>query len=173
MEQQQQQHTDEEAEVVQNSFSNYYVFNPKNDGFLLRFHYQVKLNQYHCYCYGNTKEGVRCIHRFQFVCMHTVGYDVYLEQEKKVVYVRDLISLRRDFFHFVDRTSLFRSSFLYDPEEKKMFRLHYLHYYLYLPTVEQDRWIPLIETEKKKQILRKLRNQVLKVENSILYNPNK
>jgi hypothetical protein len=166
--------TTEEQNVIASSFSNYYVFNPSNDQFLERHHFCVQLNQFHCYCYGNTKDGVRCIQFFQFVHIYPEGggYDVYVEKEKRIVYVRDLISLRRDFFEFIDRTSLFRSSFLYDPEEKKLFRLHYLHLYLYLPTRSEGEWIGFIKLEKKKQILKKLKSQYQKIQKSIEGHPH-
>lgn len=158
---------EEEIRLVGENFSNYYVLNPNNDLFLERHQFRIQLEGYHCYCYGNTSEGIRGLCRFQFMSIEKGGYHVYVEEEQKVVYVKDLISLRRDYFHFVDRTSLLRSSFLYDPVEKKFFRLHCLHLFLYLPSLHSTRWVGFVSKKKKNQILRKVELQYQKIQKSL------
>jgi hypothetical protein len=158
----------EEQEIIQRVFTPYYVANPKNDSFLERVHYHVSLSHYHCYCYGNRVDGMRYVYRFQFLQWGEQGFQIDIYEKQEVVWVRDLVSLRRDLFEFVDQTSLLRSSFLYDPVEKKMFRLHYLHYFLYLFHVEENQEKDLVHRDKKKQILKKAQAQVQKLEKSLL-----
>lgn len=160
--------SEEEQSHIQEFFGHYYVMNASNDAFLARKGYQIPLQEFHCYCYGNRVGGERTLRLFQFVEMGEQGFHVYLQGEEKSIWVPDLVSLRRDIFQFKDQTSLFRSSFLYDPVEKMIFRLHLLHYFLYLPSVEKSCLVGLVSVEKKKQILKKLQKQCTKIERSIL-----
>lgn len=159
---------EEEREIAQETFAHYYVMNPKNDSFLARQGHQIVLSDFHCYCYGNKSDGQRHVRLFQFQKKSEEGFYVYLQEENESIWVRDLVTLRRDVFGFVDQTSLFRSSFLYDPVEKKLFRLHYLHYFLYFIEEGEDRPVGLVSVEKKKQILKKLQAHCMKLEKSIV-----
>jgi hypothetical protein len=159
--------SEEEQKIVQDSFSHYYVANVSNDSFLERVAYRVCLDQFHCYCYGSKADGMRTIRLFQFIEIGLKGFHVYLYEECKSIWVADLVTLRRDIFCFQDQTSLLRSTFLYDEVEKKLLRLHLLHYFLYLTDEKTHEPVGLVSVTKKKQILRKLDLQREKIEKSI------
>ena len=161
--------SDKEQGLIEEVFSHYYVMNHSNDLFLERVNYRVCLEQYNCYCYGNKAGdlGRRTIRLFQILGVGEKGFHIYLHEEEKSIWVSDLVSLRRDIFCFEDQTSLLRSTFLYDSVENKIFRLHLLHFFLYLIDEKKQEYVGMVSVEKKKQILRKLELQKEKLEKSI------
>lgn len=181
-------------ELITKRLSQFYINNENTLAFLNKHSYKIQLNDYLCVCYGvdgNTFK-TRKIEFFRFLgTIHpSNGYwiqaftlppddqiipdeDVILT-ETAVFSIQDCNALRQSIFQFQDKTSLFRSTLFFVPEDMKLFRIHCLLQFLTLPvlssynhyTVEISQKF-LISESKKKQILKRLLDQVTLCEASL------
>lgn len=107
------------------------------DSFCSDFNYQIPINNFICYNVGLIN-GNKYVQSFQILSMFTTGINSYFIRWWNTAFYEDDpdclssscefwihsgISLRKNFFLFEDRFSLFRSSFLYDPKQGLFFRL--------------------------------------------------
>lgn len=111
-----------------------YVHNNDISAFLEYNDLEILLHEYHCYCYGN-KNGVRTLFSLRihgvYKMKSRIHYFVSIPGiTEGPVWVSNALCLRRNFFTFEDKTSFFRSTFLYDPWTKDIYRLHRLIPYL-------------------------------------------
>lgn len=121
-----------------------YVKNLSTYNFLERNNYKIEINNYICYCVGiaNNKKQIHC---FQILGANSNNklrnlkikwWNIsYLKPQFDYVefWVYSNLSLKKNFFLYEDRMSLFRSTFIYDEVSESFFRLSSLSSYLHFP----------------------------------------
>lgn len=183
-----------QLEFITSRLSQFYINNEHTNDFLADHRYKIPLNDYLCVCYGvqtgmdNVK--ARKIEFFRFIgsIQDQNGYwiqsfsipadDSYQDPihliPSNIFRIQDCNHLRQVIFQFEDKTSLFRSTLFFVPTYNKMFRVHCVLQFLTLPVylstsfqqpVLREKF--LISESKKKQILKRLFNQIALLENSI------
>lgn len=117
--------------------------------FLERHNFQINLANYICYTIGNSNNQ-RYINAFQFIgeCSchklknyyirwwNTAEFDEYNKYshfDSIQFWVHSGMTLRKNFFIYDDRMSLFRTTFIFDPLSKLFFRLSYIIAYIFIP----------------------------------------
>lgn len=127
--------------------NNHFIRNPSIDEFVKRLDFKINLTNYICYNVGYI-DNVKLIQSFQIIGVCTTGIQYYKirwwntafslsDDEIKLQSTADFwvhsgVALRKNFFLFEDRFSLFRSSFLYDPLCGSFFRLFTLQDFLHI-----------------------------------------
>lgn len=177
----------EELELITSRLSQFYINNESTLDFLKEHHYKISLQDYLCICYGveNTPHRTRKIEFFRFIGLveENGGYWVEslmlptteeMERQGNITLlssslfrIQDCHYLRQTIFEFQDKTSLFRSTLFYVPKYKKLFRIHCVLQFLTLPIFPQSQCKNpllaekfLVSETKKKQILKRLRDQM-------------
>lgn len=176
-------------EKIVERLSNNYVSNIDYSVFLENNQYRILLDKYICIMYGNTEGNIRKIQFVQFLYAYflsksKISYHVHIYEHNYSLWVQDTLTLRKKFFHFIDKTSLLRTCFLYDPKTEEIYRLQELRYNIFLPYTypyeekmykspqdfticmkapkgkkeeyEEGVYYPLICEERKKQIYNKM-----------------
>lgn len=187
--------------------SQFYIANEDFYNLLESNNYCISLNNYLCFCYGadysSNSSHPRKIEIFQFVGQIENNRGYYIQSyevpqidtldEKELISfmptciypVSDCNYLRQHIFQFHDKTSLFRSTLFYNPEDQKLYRIHCLISFITLPlyknihektTFESIDHMSihlltpkrfLISEGKKKQILERLQKNIRLCEASI------
>ena len=145
----------QEFQFILDRLSQFYIANEEFHDLLEETHYCIPLNNYLCFCYG-------------------ADYTYGSETPRKV-----------EIFQFQDKTSLFRSTLFYVPNQSKLFRIHSLMSFITLPvyklikektTYEDIHQMStlilasqkfLVSVTKKKQILERLQSSLRLCEQSI------
>lgn len=117
--------------------TNVFIRNPSIDSFCARYNYQIPISNFICYNVGFIN-GEKHVQSFRILSNLSTGINsfyiqwwntVFVFQEEDIpnesvqFWVHSGISLRKNFFLFEDRFSLFRSSFIFDEKNKIFFRL--------------------------------------------------
>jgi hypothetical protein len=181
-------------EYITERLSQFYINNESALSFLASKEYRIPLQQYLCICYGVeiTQENVRTRKIEFFHILGTVesngGYwiqtyvlpEVIVPNESVrleasgVFKIQDCNYLRQLIFRFQDKTSLFRSTLFFVPEEHKLYRIHCCLQFITLPVLSISNHLVIKTPEKflysetkKKQILKRLRDQIALSEASL------
>lgn len=172
-----------------NRLTFFYISNEDVTPLLLAENYHIQLENYILFSYGQTLDSdgkkVRSIQIFQFVAeSESGGYfikqyflptdltpeKIYL-QSSDIIWVPDWHYIRTNIFHFIDKTSLFRSTFLFHSDLNSIFRLHKLLNFLSLRFIYdiegKESRKSLVKIEKKKQFLLKLEKQIDTIRKSL------
>lgn len=128
--------------------NNFFLRNFSIESFCEYHEYEIPINEYVCYNVGLIN-GKKYVQSFQILARFLTGINsfhirwwntsfVKSEEDLEKIdhcdfWVHSGISLRKNFFLFEDRFSLFRSSFLYDTNQKIFFRLFALEKFFKCP----------------------------------------
>lgn len=134
--------TQEQQESIRSKLEVNYVANVDNEDFLLLNNYHIPLHTFVCIMYGNNKEGERETYYLRYLGIGQrkpkIRYLVQLYQTNQIMWVKDTHMLRREVFGFMDRTSMLRTTFLFDTNTNCLYRLQKLRYWLELPFIEES-----------------------------------
>lgn len=142
-----------------NSIKNHCSFN-----FLERHNFKICLNEFICYTIGNSN-GRKYINCFKFLaqnCSYKLknyyikwwNTGTHEEITNNTIFdsinfwVHSGMTLRKNFFNYEDRMSLFRTTFIYDSVDNLFFRLSYINSYLFIP--DQDNYKEIIYSNPNK-----------------------
>jgi len=128
-------------------FGFHYMHNANHDSFLTKFNYFVPLHYFYCFMYGNVNNSRKLIMlRFLGQCKAKTSkthYYIQLHEEcspnpSEPFWVEDIQKFRVHFYQFEGVVNFLRTTFLYDPHEKELFRLHEIRYFLHLPVLKVE-----------------------------------
>lgn len=131
--------------LTRNSFLRNFSF----ERFLERHHNEIPLQNFICYTTG-IADGKRVVNAFRILFQsttskirsyfiewwNTAAYDVYFPHMKFTsiqFWVHSGMTLRKNFFLYDDRMSLFRSTFIHDVRSGNYYRLSSLNHFLQIP----------------------------------------
>lgn len=181
-------------EYITNRLSQFYINNENTTDFLFFNQYRIPLHNYLCVCYGVeiTPENVRTRKIEFFRILGTVqnggGYwiqtyslpEIIQEDQPVTLHAASLLRiqdcnyLRQTIFGFQDKTSLFRSTLFFVPDDNKLYRIHCCLQFITLPVLSSTDPFTvqiaekfLYSESKKKQILERLRHQLALSEASL------
>lgn len=184
-----------EFEYITERLSQFYINNENTNNFLASQEYRISLHRYLCVCYGVeiTSNNVRTrkieffhilgtIENSQGYWIQTYALPDAIEpgssivlQASSLLKIQDCNHLRQNIFQFQDKTSLFRSTLFFVPDEMKLYRIHCCLQFIALPVLcsmsPTSVKIPekfLYSETKKKQILKRLRDQLALSEASLI-----
>lgn len=139
---------------VQTRFGYHYMYNANHDSFLTKYNYFVPLHYFYCFMYGNINHTRKLIMvRFLGQCKaKTLKTHYYIQTYENGTpsdpfWVEDIQKFRTHFYHFDGVVNFLRTTFLYDPHEKELFRLHEIRYFLHLPILKVETPIYVSPTE--------------------------
>lgn len=145
--------------INSNSLKNFCSFN-----FLERHNFKINLNDFICYTIGNSN-GRKYVNCFKFLgqnCTYklknyyikwwntgtfeTIDNDTIFESIE--FWIHSGMTLRKNFFNYDDRMSLFRTTFIYDSLNQTFFRLSYINCYLFIPELDNFKSIIFSKPQK-------------------------
>jgi len=136
----------EQIEYLRN---NHFIRNLRIDTICEKYDFQIPINEFVCYNVGLIN-GKKYVQSFQIIARFVTGINSFLikwwntafcdndfcyENTYCQFWVHSGISLRKNFFLFEDRFSLFRSSFLYDQRQRVFYRLFTLEKFFKCPEI--------------------------------------
>jgi hypothetical protein len=129
--------------------NNIFIRNPSIDNFCRNYNYEIPISNFVCYNVGFIK-GEKHVQSFRLLSNISSGINSFYIQwwntmfvfnqddivdDSVSFWVHSGISLRKNFFLFEDRFSLFRSSFIYDEKNKLFIRLFLIEkFFIYQKT---------------------------------------
>lgn len=131
---------DKTLNYISNYLADYYVHNKNPQSFLSHYHYSIPLHEFQCFAYGNQGDQ-RTIHpiRILKILQNRCRLHYYIQIESsEPIWIHDTICLRKYFFEFQDKTSFFRSTFLYDPRSQDLFRLQSILPFLFCERYNEE-----------------------------------
>jgi hypothetical protein len=133
--------------LSQNSFIRNFPF----EKFLEKNNNNIQLQNFICYTTG-VADGKRIVHAFRFIAQssnskiksyliewwNTAIHSVYFPHTEFTsiqFWVHSGMTLRKNFFLYQDRLSLFRSTFIHDLRSGNYYRLSYLNHFISIPEI--------------------------------------